>query len=148
MKTIENRLEQQPGRMDHELIFTVETASRDVVINVDEDSFAQVMINLIDNALKFSEKSDSKEIQISSRLLGSKCIQFSVRDYGPGVPKGQLKKIFRMFYRSESELTRETVGTGIGLAIVHQLCQNMQAEVDVVNCSPGAEFRVVFAIAE
>lgn len=148
MQSMENRLEQHPGHMDHELVFIVEAPSRDVVIKVDEDSFAQVMINLIDNALKFSEKSDNKQIEINCRLSDHNHIQFSVRDYGPGIPKGQLKKIFRMFYRSESELTRETVGTGIGLAIVHQLCQLLQAEVDVVNRTPGAEFRVVFAIAE
>ena len=148
MQSMERRLEQYPGRMDHELVFTVEPASSDVAINVDEDSFSQIMINLIDNALKFSEKTDNKKIEISSRLSSNDHIQFSVRDYGPGIPKGQLKKIFRMFYRSESELTRETVGTGIGLAIVHQLCQVMQAEVDVLNCNPGAEFRVVFSVAE
>jgi signal transduction histidine kinase len=61
------------------------------------------------------------------------------------VPKEQMKKIFKLFYRSESELTRETVGTGIGLAIVHQLSIAMGGKVDVVNLDPGAEFRVTFA---
>ena len=71
-------------------------------------------------------------------------MQFSVRDYGPGIEAGQMKKIFKLFYRSENELTRETVGTGIGLALVQQLAAAMQAEVDVVNCDPGAEFRIRF----
>jgi signal transduction histidine kinase len=47
-------------------------------------------------------------------------------------------------YRSENELTRETVGTGIGLALVHRLTIAMGGEVDVVNRDPGAEFRVRF----
>jgi signal transduction histidine kinase len=55
-----------------------------------------------------------------------------------------MKKIFNLFYRSENELTRETVGTGIGLSLVHQLAQTMQAQVDVVDREPGAEFRVTF----
>ena len=55
-----------------------------------------------------------------------------------------MKKIFRLFYRSESELTRETVGTGIGLAIVHQLATAMNGKVDVVNAAPGAEFQLSF----
>jgi signal transduction histidine kinase len=63
------------------------------------------------------------------------------------VPRDQMKKIFRLFYRTESELTRETVGTGIGLAIVHQLATAMSGRVDVVNRDPGAEFRVSFPIA-
>jgi signal transduction histidine kinase len=70
---------------------------------------------------------------------------FSVRDFGPGIPKDQLKKIFEMFYRPESELTRETVGTGIGLAIVHQLTVAMGGKVDVVNREPGADFILKFS---
>ena len=69
---------------------------------------------------------------------------FCVRDYGPGIPGNQLKKIFKLFYRPESELTRETVGTGIGLAIVHQLATAMGGKVDVLNRDPGAEFSVSF----
>jgi signal transduction histidine kinase len=53
-----------------------------------------------------------------------------------------MRKIFQLFYRSESELTRETVGTGIGLALVRQLAQAMGGSVEVVNRDPGAEFRV------
>ena len=60
------------------------------------------------------------------------------------MPKDQMKKIFKLFYRSESELTRETVGTGIGLAIVHQLTTAMNGKVDIVNKSPGAEFTLTF----
>lgn len=63
------------------------------------------------------------------------------------MPKDQLKKIFQLFYRSESELTRETVGTGIGLAIVHQLSLAMDGKVDVINKQPGAEFRISFPVA-
>lgn len=74
-------------------------------------------------------------------------VQFSVRDFGPGVPDDQMKKIFELFYRSESELTRETVGTGIGLAIVHQLTVAMNGSVDLVDAQPGAEFRVTFPVA-
>ena len=55
-----------------------------------------------------------------------------------------MKKIFQLFYRSESELTRKTVGTGIGLALVHQMVVNMNGQIDVVNTEPGAEFRVQF----
>ena len=69
---------------------------------------------------------------------------FTVRDYGPGVPKAQMKKIFELFYRAENELTRETVGTGIGLALVRQLATAMGGRVDVRNCEPGAEFRLEF----
>ena len=113
-------------------------------LQLDEDCISQVVINLVDNAIKFSRDADRKRIDIGvSRESGGNVV-IAVRDFGPGIPKGQLKKIFRMFYRSESELTRETVGTGIGLAIVHQLTAAMGGEVDVINREPGAEFRLQF----
>jgi signal transduction histidine kinase len=48
---------------------------------------------------------------------------FAVRDYGPGVERDQMKKIFQLFYRPGSELTRTTPGTGIGLALVQELAE-------------------------
>ena len=103
------------------------------------------MINLVDNALKFAGAGEQPVIEIGTRASGSDGVCFTVRDHGPGVPDDQMKKIFRLFYRTESELTRETVGTGIGLALVHQLVLAMQGSVDVRNREPGAEFRVTLA---
>ena len=102
------------------------------------------MINLVDNAIKFSSKHDKHEIDIGCEVKQNGAVEFSVRDYGPGVEKDQMRKIFKLFYRSENELTRETLGTGIGLALVHQLAQAMNAKVDVVNRDAGAEFRILF----
>jgi signal transduction histidine kinase len=51
-----------------------------------------------------------------------------------------------LFYRSENELTRDTTGTGIGLALVNQLTLAMHGRVDVVNREPGAEFVVEFPV--
>ena len=119
-------------------------ASEKASVMVDDDCFTQIIINLVDNAIKFSRNAVNKVIDIGCRTTGDGNVIFSIRDYGPGIPKGQMKKIFQLFYRAESELTRETVGTGIGLAIVHQLAALMHAKVDVVNKEPGAEFRLVF----
>ncbi len=116
---------------------------KDVDLEVDPDWFIQIMINLVDNAIKFSVNAEQQKIDLSCELQKND-IKFIIRDYGPGVDKTQMKKIFDLFYRTESELTRETVGTGIGLALVHQMTVNMGGKVDVVNREPGAEFRVVF----
>jgi signal transduction histidine kinase len=98
----------------------------------------------VDNAIKFSAKAEQRKIDIGCTLLSNNTLQFSVRDYGPGIDKDQMKKIFKLFYRTESGLTRDTVGTGIGLALVNQLAQLMDAKTDVVNTRPGAEFRISF----
>jgi signal transduction histidine kinase len=120
-------------------------APEDAALTVDLDAFAQVFINLVDNALKFAAGAANKVVEIASRRESDGGVLFTVRDFGPGVPKGQMKKIFELFYRPADELTRETVGTGIGLALVRQLATAMDARVDVRNREPGAEFRVHFA---
>jgi len=127
-----------------ELSLRCEEEARAAVIEVDADAFAQIFINLVDNAIKFSARAQVRSIDIGCHLDRHGHAVFTVRDYGPGVPRDQMKKIFRLFYRSEGELTRETVGTGIGLALVRQLVRAMHGQVDVANQEPGAEFRVAF----
>lgn len=144
MSNTESKISSQIERAGFKLRFdTADDAGR-ASINIDADCFAQMIINLVDNAIKFSKNADNKTIVISSRCAADDRIMFSVRDYGPGIAKDQMKKIFQLFYRTESELTRETVGTGIGLAIVHQLAVAMDGNVDMVNAEPGAEFRFWF----
>ena len=70
-----------------------------------------------------------------------------VRDFGPGVPRTRMKRLFELFYRPANELTRATAGTGIGLGLVKELAAAMLASVDVKNCEPGAEFRVGFPLS-
>lgn len=114
-------------------------------VQIDEDAMTQIMINLVDNAIKFASKAERKFIEIGYRYSHSdKSVLFFVRDYGPGIDKKQMKKIFQLFYRSGDELTRTQPGTGIGLALVVQLAESMGAQVDLVNRDPGAEFQVKF----
>ena len=139
------RLESQLEPSGFDLVISGETEVDTAGIKVDIDWFIQIFINLVDNVVKFSANGVQKRVDIRYQQMHDGKIQFSVRDYGPGIDPDQMKKIFKLFYRSENELTRETVGTGIGLALVQQLASAMQAEVDVVNCDPGAEFRIRFA---
>ncbi len=147
MDGIQSRVSSQLERAGFELNMHCDPEAGRASIQADPDGFIQIFINLVDNAIKFSASAEQKVIDIGSQRLRDGSVQFSVRDYGPGVPGDQMKKIFKLFYRSESELTRETVGTGIGLALVHQLARAMGGQVDVVNREPGAEFRVTIESA-
>ena len=141
IKTIEDTVKAQIERTEFDFALTVDDGVESAVVSADLDALCQVFINLIDNALKFSGDAEEKRIDMRCQTEGESVL-FSVRDFGPGIPQDQLKKIFQLFYRSESELTRETVGTGIGLAIVQELVSTMGGSVDVMNKNPGAEFRV------
>ena len=98
-------------------------------------------------ALKVLKRSDEaeaarfrREFEVLGTLKHPNLI--AVRDFGAGIPREQMRRIFELFYRAENELTRETVGTGIGLALVRQLVVAMSGRIDVVNREPGAEFRI------
>ena len=140
------RLESQLEASGFDLDIDGEAAVEKLRIRVDLDGFIQVFINLVDNAVKFSANASRRRVDIRYRQTQDGRVQFSVRDYGAGIEADQMKKIFQLFYRSENELTRETIGTGIGLALVQQLAVAMDAEVDVVNSDPGAEFRIRFRV--
>jgi len=138
----------QVERAGFELAVDCDAKAAEARIAVDTDAFIQVLINLVDNAIKFSAGAATRRIEVGCRPSGDGGVVFTVRDYGPGIAKDQAKKIFGLFYRAENELTRETAGTGIGLALVHQLVRAMGGDIDVVNRTPGAEFRITFARRE
>ena len=116
---------------------------------VDADAFAQIVINLVDNALKFSARRrseadrDREPAETRRRRSCSRCATTA-----PAFRRGRRKRIFELFYRPENELTRETVGTGIGLALVHAArAPRWRRASTCRNCEPGAEFRVSFPTA-
>lgn len=123
-----------------------------VQVLVDQDAFAQIAINLVDNAIKFSsDKNDpnafARQLDMGFKQTGKRDhIQFFVRDYGPGVSESQREKIFELFYRVGDELTRTKPGTGIGLALVSELANAMQGQVELINHKPGAEFCVTLPV--
>ena len=145
---VRSKISNQVERAGFDLTILVPKREAALCVDVDADCFSQIMINLVDNALKFSRDAENRKIELRAETTGNGELVFAVRDFGPGIEKSQLRKIFKLFYRSESELTRETVGTGIGLAIVHQLTTLMSGSVDVINRDPGAEFRISFPVVQ
>jgi two-component system phosphate regulon sensor histidine kinase PhoR len=142
MERLRPKIATQIERAGFEL--RLDCPASNAVVHGDQDFFAQILINLVDNALKFSRDAECRAVQVGCRMADAHSVRFWVRDYGPGIPRDQMKKIFRLFYRSGNELSRETVGTGIGLALVRQLTLAMNGHVDVVNRNPGAELRLTF----
>jgi len=141
---VRSRIAAQVEHTGFTLVFDSDHDSAATMVSVDTDLFLQIVINLVDNALKFAAGAERRQIDLGCRRQQDGTLLISVRDYGPGVPPDQMKKIFRLFYRPGDELTRETVGTGIGLALVHQLATAMNGRIDVVNRDPGAEFQLLF----
>lgn len=85
-------------------------------INVDANKIYQLMIILLDNAIKYTEAKDT--IEINTYLKDNKCV-IEIKDTGIGVSDEGLKRIFERFYREDKARNRETGGTGLGLSIAN-----------------------------
>ncbi len=114
-------------------------------VSFDRDALQQVLINLVDNALKFAKNADQKVVTVACLREGDDIV-LRVRDRGPGVPTVQVGRVFQPFFRGERELTRRTKGTGIGLALVKGLVEQMGGRVQARN-HPSGGFEVSIALA-
>lgn len=102
----------------------------DAPINIegDPDVVAQIMMNLMDNAVKFSHDGDTVHIDLKEQQ-GQ--VQIIVKDEGIGIPTDELGRIFERFYRVDKARCRKTGGTGLGLAIVKHLVENHGGQIEV-----------------
>jgi len=100
---------------------------------IDPVLFEQAVVNLLDNAIKYSEP--QKTVRIASRDAGSE-VQISVQDHGIGIEKKHLPRLFERFYRVDKARSRAQGGTGLGLAIVKHIAQAHGGHVTVTS-TPG-----------
>lgn len=100
--------------------------------NYDREVMIQVLINLIENSMKFGKMSVKKEIVIRVLTDGDP-VNILVSDFGPGIEPHALKKVFDEFYRVDNQLAKTTRGTGIGLALVRKFVNLMGGTVTAAN---------------
>ena len=115
---------------------------KDIFMFIDRTSFPSIILNLFENAVKYSPQDST--ITISLKKQNDKIV-LSVSDQGQGVPHSEKDNIFHKFYRLGNEDTRKTKGTGLGLYIVNYLVEQHNGTVTVKDNSPqGSVFEVVF----
>ena len=105
---------------------TVEVEPGADVLVVDPDALRQILLNLVDNALRYSPPEG--RITFRSRRDGDALV-LSVSDTGPGIAREHLPRIFERFYRADRSRSRDEGGTGLGLAIVRHLVEAHDGEV-------------------
>lgn len=120
----------------------VKLDAKSPLLNVDKVHFTNVIYNLIDNALKYSE--ENPLVEITSRNSASKLI-IEVKDQGIGIPTGYHSKIFDKFFRVPSGNLHNVKGYGLGLSYVANIVQKFQGEIKVSSNSPkGSIFSLKF----
>ncbi|MDQ5946747.1 MAG: hypothetical protein QG619_2177, partial [Pseudomonadota bacterium] len=132
LKPLQFRAEQKALTLDH----FVDPSVPDVLLG-DPVRLRQILINLVGNALKFTEDGGvSVRVVLSTESSEGVDLHFAVRDSGIGIPLEKQAGIFEAFSQADGSITRRFGGTGLGLAICHKLVSMMQGRVWVVSV-PG-----------
>ncbi len=129
----------------NDISISMARANGSTQVSADADKLRQVLINLIDNAVKYSPEGGNVEIAIEPRDSG---IRVVVRDEGIGIPGNEQQRIFGKFYRVDPQLSRGVRGTGLGLYICRELVRRMQGRISVDSREGrGSTFYVDLPIA-
>lgn len=104
-------------------------------IQTDAQKLKQVLMNLLENALKFTERG-SVTVEVAVNPIDARPVRIDVIDTGIGMPPDQLNEIFEPFRQLERETERQFGGSGLGLSICRSLCNLMGHEIEV-RSEPG-----------
>ena len=121
-------------RISFNLVFS----KKEEYVDGDMDKIQQVLYNLIDNAVKFSHSNSKIKISVSEK---NEKILISVKDYGVGIPKDSIKRIWERFYKTDSSRGKDKKGTGLGLSIVKEIMNAHNENINVISTKDvGTEF--------
>ncbi|MBS2036273.1 PAS domain S-box protein [bacterium] len=113
------------------------------VIQSDPTRLRQVLMNLLGNAIKFTEDGS---VELKARLIEDRLLQISVRDTGIGISSEQLEHLFQPFSQADTSVTRRFGGTGLGLVISRKLIEMLGGSIDVES-QPGRGSTFTFTVA-
>jgi two-component system phosphate regulon sensor histidine kinase PhoR len=112
----------------------------------DADRLEQVLLNLVDNAIKYGGGA-GRSVRVTAAADGGR-VRVAVEDDGPGIAAEHQARIFERFYRVDPGRSRDMGGTGLGLSIVKHLVETMSGSIGVEDNRPrGAVFWVALAAA-
>lgn len=124
------------------LQFHLSFETEQMLVHADNTRIQQVLYNLIDNAIKFSDTDSTIDI-ISEENSGK--IFVSIRDHGKGIDKSEQKRIWNRFYKSDSSRGKDKKGTGLGLPIAREIINAHGESIDVIS-TPGVGSEFIFSL--
>lgn len=140
-------IDEHSQRLDAASIEASVIGEPNLIALADKRSVEQVLANLLDNALKYTNPGGSIAIRLEAAANGSSksMLRVSVEDSGQGISESDRARIFERFYRVDAARSRALGGTGLGLSIVKHLVQAMGGEVHVES-EPGRGSRFSFTL--
>lgn len=122
---------------DKNLTLNINLPDREIFIKATEDTIFQVVYNLVDNAIKFSNA--STEIDISAHTKSDK-LTFSVRNYGIEIPKDELNYVFDRFHKTDRSRSKDKTGLGLGLYIAKTIINQHNGKIWAESYNNHTEF--------
>jgi len=110
-------------------------ADEEMLVLGNAEELRTLVQNLFDNALKYSDQRKDIGVDIKTPTLDT--VSLSVRDKGTGIPKSELKRIFKRFYRAQSAKTKQVKGTGLGLFIVRSVARRYGGDAYAESAGEG-----------
>lgn len=147
IREVLSMLESQSEKKHIELTLDVQEGLHN--ITGEADKFKQMLINLVDNAIKYTPENGKVRVEAYNHEdgTGHKKLIIKVIDNGIGIPKQHLPRLFERFYRVDKARSRAVGGTGLGLAIVKHIALLLDGEVEVDSeVGKGTEFRVILPV--
>ncbi len=142
-QTIKQVLATFEGRcIEKHISFDLIYPSRELYVSADLDKIQQVLYNLVDNAIKFSNPDSS--IRIETYVSHDK-VYLSIKDEGVGIPAASIGKIWDRFYKTDLSRGRDRKGTGLGLSIVKEIISAHNEQIDVIS-TEGAGTKFIFTL--
>jgi two-component system phosphate regulon sensor histidine kinase PhoR len=138
----------EPLAKERSVVLSAETPSEPVKVIGDHDELAQVVQNLVENAIRYGGSGGKVDIRLELRPSGRPRAAIHVQDYGPGIAAEHIPRLTERFYRVDVGASREMKGTGLGLAIVKHILTRHGGELDVKSApGKGACFTVDFPLS-
>jgi signal transduction histidine kinase len=135
-------IKNQLGDKGSQRLIIENLSNQKVFVHSSEKSLEMIILNLIQNALKYSESSQSIRIAIG---IDNSVAFISISDHGQGINSSDIDKIFDPFFREKSMVEQAIPGTGLGLAIVKKLSYELEIEIQVQSQKDqGTVFKLVF----
>jgi signal transduction histidine kinase len=121
---------------------------QDLCVHADERALRQILLNLVGNAIKFTEAGSVSVGYLATDDTGAPCVAFEVRDTGPGLCREDWDKLFQPFSQLEGESAAAVRGSGLGLHVSLGLAEQMQGTIRVTGeYGVGSTFRLILPVA-
>src|SRR5438093_10784161 len=119
---------------------------KDIYVEADRTTLRQAIINLLDNATKYTSTDGHISVTVRSQKPGA--VNIEISDTGPGIPEHHRDKIFERFYRVDPGRSSETGGAGLGLSISRWAVEVNGGRLEFEPRTEGSTFRITIPIAE